>query len=99
MTVIVDYGVGNLFSLSCSFGALGEETVVTADPSVIEGADRIVLPGVGAFSDAMDKLRASGVVPALLLTTIANGDRVSTEKVRTPFSTLALSTVTNLPFT
>ena len=65
MTVIVDYGVGNLFSLSCSFGALGEETVVASDPAVIEGADRIVLPGVGAFSDAMEKLKASGVVPAL----------------------------------
>ena len=65
MTVIVDYGVGNLFSLSCSFGALGEETTVTSDPALIEGADRIVLPGVGAFADAMDKLKASGVVPAL----------------------------------
>jgi len=65
MTVIVDYGVGNLFSLSSSFGALREETEVTADPALISKADRIVLPGVGAFSDAMVKLRESGVLPAL----------------------------------
>lgn len=65
MTVIVDYGVGNLFSLSCSLNAIGEEALISSDPQVIEGAERIILPGVGAFSDAMEKLRASGVVQAL----------------------------------
>ena len=65
MTVIVDYGVGNLFSLSCSLAAIGEESVVTSDEAVIEGADRVILPGVGAFRDAMDKLRTSGLIPVL----------------------------------
>jgi len=61
MTAIVDYGVGNLFSLLSSFGAIGEDAIVSADPATIQSADRIVLPGVGAFSDAMQKLRASGM--------------------------------------
>ena len=65
MTVIVDYGVGNLFSLSCSLAAIGEESVVTKDAAVIEVADRVILPGVGAFSDAMEKLRASGLIAVL----------------------------------
>ena len=65
MTVIVDYGVGNLFSLSCSLNAIGEECLISSDPKEIEGADRIILPGVGAFSDAMEKLRSSGVIEAL----------------------------------
>ena len=61
MTAIVDYGVGNLFSLKCSFGAIGESAVVTSDPDEIRKADRIILPGVGAFSDAAKKLRDSGL--------------------------------------
>ena len=61
MTVIVDYGVGNLFSLVSSFKAIGEGAVVSSDPKEIEGADRIILPGVGAFKDAMEKLIASGL--------------------------------------
>ena len=65
MTVIVDYGVGNLFSLSCSLRAIGEESVITSDRAVIESADRILLPGVGAFRDAMEKLRLSGVIESL----------------------------------
>lgn len=65
MTAIVDYGVGNLFSLLSSFGAIGEEAVVTSDPAEIEKADRIILPGVGAFADAMEKLRASGLDASL----------------------------------
>ena len=56
MTAIIDYGVGNLFSLKSSFGYIGEEAVVTNDPEVIMSADRIVLPGVGAFGDAAEKL-------------------------------------------
>lgn len=61
MIAIIDYGVGNLFSLTCSFRAIGEEAVVTSDRKIIEKADRILLPGVGAFSDAAAKLRESGL--------------------------------------
>ncbi len=61
MIAIIDYGVGNLFSVQSSFAAIGAEAVVTADPEVIRGADRILLPGVGAFADAAKKLRESGM--------------------------------------
>jgi len=61
MIAIIDYGVGNLFSLKSSFAAIGAEAVVTADPTVIRAADRIILPGVGAFEDAARKLRESGM--------------------------------------
>ncbi|MBO5797311.1 MAG: imidazole glycerol phosphate synthase subunit HisH [Clostridia bacterium] len=61
MVAIVDYGVGNLFSLKSSFAAIGAEAVVTADPAVLAAADHIVLPGVGAFGDAAAKLRATGL--------------------------------------
>lgn len=65
MIVIIDYGVGNLFSLASSLKSLGLETAVTRDPAVIRAADRIILPGVGAFADAMAKLEATGLVPVL----------------------------------
>ena len=61
MIAIIDYGVGNLFSLRSSFKAIGEEAVVTGDPAVIMDAAGIILPGVGAFKDAMDKLDATGL--------------------------------------
>ena len=61
MIAIIDYGVGNLFSLKSSFAAIGEEAVVTRDPAVIRSADRIILPGVGAFGDAAVKLRDTGM--------------------------------------
>ncbi len=61
MVAIVDYGVGNLFSLESSFAAIGAEAVVTADPAVLKKADQIILPGVGAFEDAANKLRATGL--------------------------------------
>lgn len=61
MIAIVDYGVGNLFSLRSSFAAIQAEVTVTSDPEVIRAADKIVLPGVGAFGDAAEKLRASGL--------------------------------------
>ncbi len=61
MIAVVDYGVGNLFSLCCSLEAIGAESVVTSDPEVIRNADRIILPGVGAFGDAADKLRSTGL--------------------------------------
>ena len=61
MVVIVDYGVGNLFSLESSFKAIGVETVTTSDKELIMQADKIILPGVGAFEDAADKLFSSGL--------------------------------------
>ena len=61
MIAIIDYGVGNLFSLKCSFESIGADICVTSDPEVIEKAERIVLPGVGAFEDAAKKLRESGL--------------------------------------
>ncbi len=61
MIAIVDYGVGNLFSLKSSLAAIGADGVVTADPQVLRASDRILLPGVGAFGDAAAKLRASGL--------------------------------------
>ena len=60
-TVIVDYGVGNLFSLQSSFAYIGETVTVSGDPDVVAAADRLILPGVGAFSDAARKLRESGL--------------------------------------
>ena len=65
MIAVIDYGVGNLFSLRSSLRRLGLDAAVTADPARIRAADRIILPGVGAFGDAMDKLRAAGLVPVL----------------------------------
>ena len=66
MIAIVDYGVGNLFSLKSSFAAIGVEVTVTADPEVLKSADGIVLPGVGAFEDAAKKLRDSGLDKVLI---------------------------------
>ena len=65
MVAIIDYGVGNLFSLRSSFAAIGEEARVTSDPEVIRAADRVILPGVGAFGDAAEKLRSSGLDKAV----------------------------------
>ena len=61
MIAIIDYGVGNLFSLKCSFESIGADICVTSNPDVIASADRIILPGVGAFEDAARKLRESGL--------------------------------------
>ena len=61
MVGIIDYGVGNLFSLQSSFKAIGEEAFVSGDAAELAKADRLVLPGVGAFEDAAAKLRASGL--------------------------------------
>ena len=65
MLAIVDYGVGNLFSLSSSLKALGLETEITRDADKLRAADRIILPGVGAFGDARAKLDATGLVPVI----------------------------------
>ena len=65
MIAIIDYGVGNLFSLKSSFAMLGEQAIVTADENEIDKADRIILPGVGAFGDAADKLNKSGLADVI----------------------------------
>ena len=61
MTIIIDYGVGNLFSLVSSLKKIGEEAIVSSDKDIISQADRIILPGVGAFGDAIAKLNESGL--------------------------------------
>ena len=61
MIAIIDYGVGNLYSLHSSFKFIGADVIVTSDPEVIRSADKILLPGVGAFEDAAEKLRKSGL--------------------------------------
>ena len=61
MIAVVDYGVGNLFSLVSSLKAVGTDAVVTGDADVLRNADKIILPGVGAFGDAAEKLRATGL--------------------------------------
>ena len=65
MVTIIDYGVGNLFSLQSSFAAIGREARVVSDPADLKNADSLILPGVGAFRDAADKLRRSGMDEAL----------------------------------
>ncbi len=66
MIVIVDYGVGNLFSLVSSFKSIGIDAIVSGDKEVIRSADKIVLPGVGAFGDASDKLFSSGLAEVVI---------------------------------
>ena len=75
MIALIDYGVGNLFSLCSSLQSIGAEAVVTPDPAVIRAADRIILPGVGAFADAAAKLRATGL-DQVLLEEAANGKKI-----------------------
>jgi glutamine amidotransferase len=65
MTAVIDYGVGNLFSLCGSLAHLGVESTVTADPAIIQAADHIILPGVGAFGDAYQRLTESGLIPCV----------------------------------
>ncbi len=66
MVVIIDYGVGNLFSLISSFKAIGVEAVATGDINLIRKADKIILPGVGAFEDASNKLFSSGLADVVI---------------------------------
>ncbi|MBE7087612.1 MAG: imidazole glycerol phosphate synthase subunit HisH [Clostridiales bacterium] len=66
MIAIVDYGVGNLFSLVSSLKLIGVDAVATGDKAVIESADKIILPGVGAFEDAAKKLNESGLKDLLI---------------------------------
>ena len=65
MVAIIDYGVGNLFSLKSSFAAIGQEAVVTGDAAKIADAERVILPGVGAFADAYEKLCKNGMDEAV----------------------------------
>ena len=66
MIAIINYGVGNLFSLESSFNAIGQDVKVTSNAEDFSRADRIILPGVGAFEDAAKKLKSSGLVEPLL---------------------------------
>ena len=75
MVAIIDYGVGNLFSLTCSFKAIGADTIVTGDPEIIKKADKLILPGVGAFGDAIAKLRETGL-DKLIIEEAKNGKPV-----------------------
>ena len=72
MIAVVDYGVGNLFSLCSSLRAIGADAVVTNEKSVLQSVDKIILPGVGAFADAARKLREPGL-DALLIEQAAKG--------------------------
>ena len=65
MIAIINYGVGNLFSLVGSLEHLGIDAVVTSDAEIIKKADRIILPGVGAFADAKQKLVDTGLIPII----------------------------------
>ena len=79
MTTIIDYGAGNLFSVQNALNYLGCENQISSDKSDIIGADRLILPGVGAFGDAMDKLKDSGLI-----------DVIKQEAVRKPFLGICL---------
>ncbi len=63
--VIIDYGMGNLHSIRKALEYIGGEVLVTSDPKYLRTADRIVLPGIGAFGDGMTNLRGAGLVPVL----------------------------------
>ena len=74
MIAIIDYGVGNLFSLKSSFDKIGQKTIVTGEIEEIKKADKIILPGVGAFEDAAKKLRESGLFDIVIEEAEDNGD-------------------------
>ena len=65
MLAVIDYGVGNLFSVEKAFAYLGAEVIVTNSKEDLERADQIVLPGVGAFGDCMKNLNATGLIPTI----------------------------------
>lgn len=75
MIAIIDYGVGNLFSLSSSLRAIGFDAVVTGDAETIKKADKLILPGVGAFADAIAKLRSTGL-DKQILSEVAQGKKL-----------------------
>lgn len=61
MIAIVDYGAGNLMSVKKALDFIGEKSVITSDCKAIETAERVILPGVGSFGDAMDSMRQKGL--------------------------------------
>ena len=65
MTALIDYDAGNLRSVEKALRALGEEPIVTRDPETLRRADRVILPGVGAFRDCMENLTSFGLVPVI----------------------------------
>lgn len=65
MIAIIDYGMGNLYSVEKAFVKLGAEVIVTSEPEIIVKADKVVLPGVGAFGDCMENLRAHHMIEAI----------------------------------
>ena len=75
MIAVIDYGVGNLFSLCSSLKRIGADAQVTSDPEVIRKADKLILPGVGAFADAAQKLRDSGM-DQVILEEVAKGKEI-----------------------
>ena len=75
MIAVIDYGVGNLFSLTSSLAAVGAECVVTDDPCVISAAEKIILPGVGAFSDAKRKLSDRGL-DKVIISEVKRGKKI-----------------------
>ena len=66
MIAVIDYGVGNLFSVEKAFAAIGEEVKVTGEAEDLKTADKLVLPGVGAFGDCMKNLKSTGLIPIIL---------------------------------
>ena len=84
MIAVIDYGVGNLFSLCSSLDAIGAESIVTSDPETVRAADKIILPGVGAFSDAIAKLREAGdkikETPEMIAAKKAEEEKAAAEK-------------------
>ena len=75
MIAIIDYGVGNLFSLVSSLKAIGEEAIITSESADIKRADKLILPGVGAFGDAIEKFEASGL-KSVVLEEVENGKAI-----------------------
>lgn len=75
MIAVIDYGVGNLFSLTSSLAEIGAESVVTDDPCVISAAEKIILPGVGAFSDAKRKLSDRGL-DKVIISEVKRGKKI-----------------------
>lgn len=75
MIAIIDYGVGNLFSLISSLKAVGAEAVLTSSPDEIRSADKIILPGVGAFGDARQKLRDTGL-DSVIIEEVKKGKKI-----------------------
>lgn len=75
MIAVIDYGVGNLFSLCSSLESIGANSVVTSDKEIIKRADKILLPGVGAFADAIKKLRDTGL-DRVIIDEVKNGKKI-----------------------